>query len=107
MKLAIVSIDLAKSIFHLHDADARGRMLLRKSLSRAQLLPSIGNLPRCVVAMEACGGAHHWAREVARLGHTARLISPQFVKAFVKSNKNDRYDAEAICEAAARNCSRT
>jgi transposase len=106
MKLAILGIDLAKSVFHLHGADARGRMLLRKRLSSAQLLPFIGNLPRCVVAMEACGGAHHWAREITQLGHTTRLISPQFVKAFVKSNKNDRNDAEAICEAAARSSMR-
>jgi transposase len=106
MKLAILGIDLAKSVFHLHGADARGREVLRKRLSRAQLLPFIANLPRCVVAMEACSGAHNWAREVTRLGHTARLINPQFVKAFVKSNKNDRNDAEAICEAAARDSMR-
>jgi transposase len=106
MKLAILGIDLAKSVFHLHGADARGREVLRKRLSRAQLLPFIANLPRCVVAMEACSGAHHWAREVTRLGHTARLINPQFVKAFVKSNKNDRNDAEAIGEAAARDSMR-
>jgi transposase len=102
MELAIVGIDLAKSVFHLHGVDAHGRAVLRKRLSRAQLLPSISNLPRCVVAMEACAGAHYWGREITQLGHTARLISPQFVKAFVKSNKNDRNDAEAICEAAAR-----
>ncbi len=102
MKLTLLGIDLAKSVFHLHGVDSAGRAILRKRLSRAELLPFIAKLPRCVVAMEACGGAHYWAREIERLGHTARLISPQFVKAFVKSNKNDRNDAEAICEAAAR-----
>jgi transposase len=106
MKITILGIDLAKSVFHLHGIDARGRAVLRKRLSRAQLLPFVANLPRCTVAMEACGGAHHWARQIERLGHTARLISPQFVKAFVKSNKNDRNDAEAICEAAARHSMR-
>jgi len=106
MKLTILGIDLAKSIFHLHGVDAHGRAVLRKRLSRAQLLPFIVNLPRCVVAMEACGSAHYWGREVERLGHTARLISPRFVKAYLKSNKNDRNDAEAICEAAARHSMR-
>ena len=93
MELKIVGIDLAKSVFHLHGVNARGKALLRKRLSRAQLLPFLANLPRCTVAMEACGSAHYWAREIERLGHQARLISPQFVKAFLKSNKNDRHDA--------------
>jgi transposase len=106
MELKIVGIDLAKSVFHLHGVNARGKALLRKRLSRAQLLPFLANLPRCTVAMEACGSAHYWAREVERLGHQARLISPQFVKAFLKSNKNDCNDAEAICEAAARDSMR-
>jgi transposase len=106
MELKIVGIDLAKSVFHLHGVNARGKALLRKRLSRAQLLPFLANLPRCTVAMEACGNAHYWAREVERLGHQARLISPQFVKVFLKSNKNDRNDAEAICEAAARDSMR-
>src|ERR1700732_1357709 len=102
MKLTILGIDLAKSVFHLHGADAHGRAVLRKRLSRSQLPSFLANLPRCVVAMEACGSAHYWARQIAQLGHAVRLINPQFVKAFVKSNKNDRNDAEAICEAAAR-----
>ena len=102
MKLAILGIDLAKSVFHLHGADARGHTVLRKRLSRSQLPSFLANLPRCVIAMEACGRAHYWARQMAHLGHAVRLINPQFVKAFVKSNKNDHNDAEAICEAAAR-----
>ena len=102
MTLAILGIDLAKSVFHLHGADARGHTVLRKRLSRSQLPSFLANLPRCIVAMEACGSAHYWGRQIAHLGHTVRLINPQFVKAFVKSNKNDRNDAEAICEAAAR-----
>jgi transposase len=102
MTLTILGIDLAKSAFHLHGTDARGHTVLRKRLSRSQLPSFLANLPRCVIAMEACGSAHYWARQIAHLGHTVRLINPQFVKAFIKSNKNDRNDAEAICEAAAR-----
>jgi transposase len=106
MKLAILGIDLAKSVFYLHGADALGRVVLRKSLNRAQMLPFISDLPCCTVAMEACSGAHYWAREISQLGHRVRLINPQFVKAFVKSNKNDRNDAEAIAEPAARSSMR-
>src|SRR5271163_1906519 len=106
MTLAILGIDLARSVFHLHGADARGHTVLRKPLSRSQLPSFLANLPRCIVAMEACGSAHYWGRQIAQLGHTVRLINPQFVKAFVKSNKNDRNDAEAICEAAARDSMR-
>jgi len=76
--------------------------VLRKKLRREQLLGFFAKLPRCTVAMEACGGAHHWAREIARLGHEVKLIAPAYVKPFVKRQKNDMADAEAICEAAQR-----
>lgn len=100
--LSVLGIDLAKSIFQLHGVDERGGVVLRKKLSRVQLSRFLGNLTSCTVAMEACGGAHHWGREFSKLGHTVKLIPPQFVKPYVKSNKNDYQDAEAICEAATR-----
>jgi transposase len=93
---------LAKQVFQLHGADAAGRAVLRKQLRRGEVLRFLGSLPRCVVAMEACGSAHHWAREIARLGHEVRLIAPAYVKPFVRRGKNDAADAEAICEAAQR-----
>ena len=101
-QLAVVGIDLAKHVFQIHAVDARGRTMLRKQLTRAQVLPFFGQLPTCLVAMEACGGAHYWAREIRKLGHQVRLIAPQFVKPYVKTNKSDRADAEAIAEAATR-----
>lgn len=100
--LSVLGVDLAKSIFQLHGADEEGRAVLRKKLSRGQLLGFVGKLVPCTVAMEVCGGAHHWGREFSKLGHKVKLISPQFVKPYVKSNKNDYQDAEAICEAATR-----
>lgn len=101
-EITTLGIDLAKQVFQLHGVDARGRCVLRRQVRRAQLLAVIAQLPRCTVAMEACGGAHHWGRQIAALGHTVKLIAPQFVKPFVKGNKTDRNDAEAICEAAQR-----
>jgi transposase len=77
-------------------------VLVRKQLRRGQVLRFVANTPRCMVGMEACSGAHYWAREIAKLGHGVRLMNPQFVKPYVKSNKNDRNDAEAICEVVAR-----
>jgi transposase len=85
-----------------HGADASGRALLRKKVSRAKLLPFFAAQPPCQVVLEACGGAHHWARELTKLGHDVRLIAPAYVKPFVKRQKNDAADAEAICEAAQR-----
>lgn len=98
----VLGIDLAKSVFHLHGVDKQGRKVFSRQVSRARLAETVARIGPCVVAMEACGGAHYWGREFERLGHAVRLISPKFVKPFVKSQKNDRNDAEAICEAASR-----
>ena len=97
-----IGLDIAKRVFQAHGADATGRMVFRKRLVRAKVLAFFAAQPPCVVALEACGGAHHWAREIGRLGHTVRLIPPAYVKPFVKRQKNDAADAEAICEAAQR-----
>ena len=97
-----IGLDIAKRVFQAHGADASGRVVFRKRLSRAKLLAFFAAQPPCVVAMEACGGSHPWARELGKLGHTARLIPPAYVKPFVKRQKNDAADAEAICEAAQR-----
>jgi transposase len=102
MQVTTLGIDLAKNVFQLHGCDASGRAVLRKQLVRRQVLSFVANLPRCVVAMEACATAHYWAREIEKLGHQVRLIGPKFVKPYVKANKNDASDAEAICEAAGR-----
>ncbi len=102
MKISVLGIDLAKSVFQLHGLDPCGKVALRKRVSRGQLRTFIGNLPRCVIGMEACASAHFWGREFEKFGHEVRLISPQFVKPYVKSNKNDAADAEAICEAITR-----
>jgi transposase len=101
-KVAIAAIDLGKQSFHAHEQDDRGHLLCRKKFHRADLTQHLTNLEPCIVAMEACGGAHFMAREVARMGHTPKLIAPHHVRPFVKSNKNDFADAEAICEAASR-----
>ena len=97
-----VGIDLTKSLFQVHGADPSGAALVRKKLRRDQVLAFFATLPRCVVAMEACASAHYWAREIAALGNDTRLIPPAYVKPFVKRQKNDMADAEAICEAAQR-----
>ena len=101
-EVSTVGIDLAKSVFQVHGADASGGVVFRKKLRRDQVLPFFSTLPRCVVAMEACASAHYWARELAAVGHDTKLISPAYVKPFVKRQKNDMADAEAICEAAQR-----
>ena len=101
-KVTTVGLDLAKSVFQVHGADQAGRPVVRKKLRRAQLLPFFAGLPPCLVGLEACASAHYWARELQALGHEVRLIPPQYVKPFVKTNKNDAADAEAICEAVLR-----
>jgi transposase len=101
-KVSIIGLDIAKSVFQAHGADASGGVVFRKKISRARLLEFFASQPPCTVAMEACGGAHHWGREMAKLGHEVKLIAPKYVKPFVKRQKNDAADAEAICEAASR-----
>lgn len=102
MKITTVGIDLAKNVFQVHGVDERGKAVLKKQLRRDQMATFFVNLPPCLIGMEACGSAHHWARKLQGMGHTARLMAPQFVKPYVKSNKNDAADAEAICEAVGR-----
>jgi transposase len=102
MKITTIGIDLAKSVFAVHGVNEHGRAVLKKLLKRDQMLAFFANLPACMIGMEACGSAHYWARKLQGMGHTVRLIAPQFVKAYVKTNKNDAADAEAICEAVAR-----
>ncbi|SEQ59900.1 Transposase [Azotobacter beijerinckii] len=102
MKLKRIGVDLAKQVFQLHGVDSHEQAVCRKQLKRSQMLDFFRRLEPCTVAMEACGSAHYWARELRTLGHEARLIAPQFVKPYVKSGKNDANDAEAICEAASR-----
>ena len=97
-----IGLDIAKSVFQAHGADASGSVVFRKKLGRSRLLAFFAAQPPCVVAMEACAGGHHWGRELTRLGHEVRLIPPAYVKPFVKRQKNDEADAEAICEAAQR-----
>lgn len=101
-KLTLLGIDIAKNVFQLHGVDDKGNSVLKRKLTRTKLVKAIVNLPPCIIAMEACGGANYWYRKFKAMGHEVKLISPQFVKPFVKTNKNDRNDAEAICEAASR-----
>ena len=102
MKIVTLGIDLAKTVFAIHGVDERGKVVLKKQLRREQMAAFFANLPHCLIGMEACGSAHYWARKLQEYGHTVRLIAPQFVKPYVKSNKNDAADAEAICEAVGR-----
>jgi len=100
--IKVIGIDLAKNCFHVHGVNQAGHKVMSKKMSRQQLKTFMMNLPPCLVGMEACGGAHYWARLLRSWGHQVKLIAPQFVKPFVKSNKNDAIDAEAICEAIQR-----
>ncbi|MFC7478623.1 IS110 family transposase [Dankookia sp. GCM10030260] len=101
-KATTIGLDLAKSVFQVHGIDAAGGVVLRRKLRRAELLEFFAALPAALVGMEACGGAHYWARELTRLGHTVRLMPPVYVKPYVKRGKTDAADAEAICEAVTR-----
>jgi len=102
MKTTTIGLDIAKSIFHLCCVNKMGRLLKKKQLKRKQVLPYLARLEPCLVVMEACGGANYWAREIQALGYEVKLIAPQYVKPYVKGNKNDYNDAEAIAEAAQR-----
>jgi len=102
MKTTTVGIDLAKNVFQVHGVNEHGKAILKKQLKRDQVAAFFANMPPCLIGMEACASAHHWAHRLRNLGHDVRLMAPQFVKPYVKTNKNDAADAEAICEAVAR-----
>ncbi len=102
MKIPAIGIDLAKAVFAVHGVNTHGKVTLKKQPKRAQMLTFFANLEPCLTGMEACGSAHHWARRLSALGHTVRLMAPQFVKPYVKTNTSDAADAEAICEAISR-----
>lgn len=102
MNVTTVGIDLAKSVFQVHGVNEHGKVVLKKQLKRDQVATFFANLPSCRIGMEACGSAHHWARKLRNFDHDVRLMAPQFVKPYVKTNKNDATDAEAICEAVSR-----
>ncbi len=102
MNITTIGIDLAKTVFQVHGVDERGKAALRRTLKRSEVVRFFANLPPCLIGMEACASAHFWARRLSQLGHTVKLMAPQFVKPYVKTNKNDARDAEAICEAVSR-----
>jgi transposase len=102
MQVSTIGIDLAKNVFQVHGVDGQYRVVLVRQLRRKQVIEFFGKLPPCLIGMEACATAHHWARELTKLGHTVRLIPPAYVKAYVKRQKNDAADAAAICEAVTR-----
>ena len=97
-----IGVDLAKNVYQVHGVDAEGGVVFRRQLRRGQMLPFFRKLPPCLVGMEACATAHHWARETTALGHQVRLMPPRYVKPYVKRNKNDAADAAAICEVVTR-----
>jgi len=102
MQVTTIGFDLAKSVFQVHGVDAEGKVVVTKALRRGQVLPYFGKLAPCLVGMEACSTAHHWARELTKLGHSVRLMPPAYVKPYVRRGKNDAADAAAICEAVTR-----
>lgn len=102
MEITTIGLDLAKNIFQLHAVDTNGAVVWRKKVRRAALIETLAKLPPCLVGMEACATAHHWAREISALGHEVRLMPPAYVKAYLRRQKNDAADAEAICEAVRR-----
>src|SRR6478736_3616382 len=97
-----IGLDIAKSVFQVHGVDGLGAVVIRKRVSRARMLEFFAGLPRCLIGIEACPAAHHWARELQALGHTVKLMPPSYVKAYLKRSKNDANDAAAICEAVTR-----
>ncbi len=102
MKITRMGIDLAKNVFQVHGVDEHGKAVLRKQVKRKDMASFFANLPPCLIGMEACGSSHHWARKLSEYGHTVKLMAPQFVKPYRKTNKHDVADAEAICEAVGR-----
>jgi Transposase len=102
MQITTIGLDIAKNVFQVHGIDAAEKVVVRKQLRRSQVLAFFKALPPCLVGLEACATAHYWARELAKLGHQVRLMPAKDVKAYVKRNKNDAADAEAICEAVRR-----
>ena len=102
MTIAAIGLDLAKNVFQAHGVDENGATILVKRLHRKQMLPFFSKLQPCLIGVEACGTAHHWARTLVAMGHEVRLIPPSYVKAYVKRGKSDALDAEAICEAVQR-----
>lgn len=102
MKITAVGIDLAKHVFHIHGVSASGQVVVSKALKRDELLPYFAQLPQCLIGLESCGSAHYWQRELSKLGHDVKLINPAYVTPFVRRNKNDARDAEAICEVVTR-----
>ena len=101
-QVSTIGLDIAKNVFQVHGIDETGEVLVRRQLRRRQVLAFFGRLSPCLIGMEACATSHHWARELAKLGHKVRLMPPRYVKPYVKRNKNDAADAEAICEAVTR-----
>lgn len=101
-EVSIVGIDLGKNVFHLFGVNSHGKPILKKKLKRSDFLNFIAQLPACLIGMEACGGSNYWHRQISQLGHCVKLMSPQFVKPYVKGNKNDFNDAQGICEAVSR-----
>lgn len=102
MKITTIGLDLAKALFQIHGVTEHGKVAVRKQLKRAEMATYFANLEPCLIGMEACGSSHYWARKLEGYGHTVKLMAPQFVKPYVKTNKNDMADAEAICEAVSR-----
>ncbi len=101
-QVSTIGLDIAKNVFQAHGIDETGEVVVRRQLRRRQVLAFFGRLAPCLIGMEACATSHHWARELAKLGHEVRLMPPRYVKPYVKRNKNDAADAEAICEAVQR-----
>lgn len=102
MNIKTIGLDIAKNVFQAHGTNASGKVELRKKLKRSQVLAFFANQPQCLIGLEACAGSHYWARELLNLGHEVKLIPAQYVKPYVKGNKTDGNDAEAICEAVQR-----
>src|SRR3954470_20638108 len=100
--ITTIGLDIAKSVFQVHGVDAEGKVVIRRQLKRRYVLTFFQKLPSCLVGIEACASSHHWSRELQALGHTVRLMPPAYVKPYVKRQKNDAADAEAICEAVSR-----